>query len=144
MQVFNYRDIANIKIGRIFPIKYLAEDPSKIAIADDIPHDEYQNLYNKIMVKKGIMEEECLEVYKNGVIGNAIINSLIRTRKMKNGNPELEIKMTVISLEEEKIDVSIIKFIERNSVSYIQPGHVIEVRYMPYNPEKIILKLPLS
>ena len=67
-----------------------------------------QEVYDKIMVKKGIVSQENLDIAKNGVTGNAVVNSLNPTGRIENGNPELEIKMTITKENGEKIKFKII------------------------------------
>ena len=113
-----------------------------MAIDRNINKKDYQEVYDKIMVKKGIVSQENLDIAKNGVTGNAVVNSLNPTGRIENGNPELEIKMTITKENGEKIEVSVTKVILKNVVSYVQAGQLIEVIYMPSNPEKLVINLP--
>ena len=96
------------------------------------------------MIRKGVTTQEKLDIAAKGVAAQAVVQSLSVPGEIRNGNSRLDLGLVVTRPDGSTFVTRVEKFLPPGSVSQVQVGRVVQVRYLPGNESEVVLALPAN
>lgn len=136
-------DMGSLSINSPLPIKI--DDRDRVALTSEvIDPEKLQSLYEEWGIKHGLFTAESVEIKKNGSESYATVNNLVPLGSMQQDRIPVEIELTLTTTAGREETVTVRKEVPQEAWSYVQPGNVINVMYLPSNPAKLIIVFPNS
>jgi hypothetical protein len=73
----------------------------------------------------------------NGLHGHAVVERVTRTGKTREGNPEVELVLSVEIAGRERYPVTIRRVLSRQVLHNLGPGHAVSVTVDPHDPARL-------
>ncbi|MCL1916998.1 MAG: DUF3592 domain-containing protein [Peptococcaceae bacterium] len=147
--VTSWIGLARIHPGAGIYLRYNPKNPQKIILAleDDMTTDEanvvqanMQAVLDRRLIERGATSQEMIDIANSGVKAQGVILSAQPTGNIINGMGEMTLHIKVTRPDNGgTFESAVNKVVPRNCLSDVQPGSVIDVRYLPGNEGKIVI-----
>jgi hypothetical protein len=137
-------ELALLRPGVVLPVRYLADRTDKVEVDRSGDTAQIQAAYDQSMIRKGVTTQEKLDIAAKGVAAQAVVQSLSVPGEIRNGNSRLDLGLVVTRPDGSTFVTRVEKFLPPGSVSQVQVGRVVQVRYLPGNESEVVLALPAN
>jgi len=143
--IIDLTDLALIQAGAMLPIRYDKDNPQNIVIEGKVDPAEHQAAFEKQMIAQGLLSQESLDIARNGTKTQGVVLSSSPTGNIVNGWGEMSLDVRVTRPNNSgTFDTTVIKAIPPAMLAKVLPGAVLNVYYMSYNEQKIVIEMELD
>jgi len=133
-------DLAEIQPGGMIPLRYDPENPQKITIDFDADLEDLQAALDTQMIATGETTQEKIDIRNNGVKAEGVVLSAVPTGKIINSEGEMSLHINVERPNNDgTFEVVTERPVSPQHLSDVQPGCVIDVYYLPWDEQNIVI-----
>ncbi|MFD0559127.1 hypothetical protein FB566_5089 [Stackebrandtia endophytica] len=144
-QIIDLTELAAVVPGAMLPVRYIpGSSDGKVALATDASQAELQAAFNRVRLAKGEMTPRQLQIAEQGVVGRAVVLAMSPTGELRGANAVIDIKLRVSRPDSSTFEISQHKPIPSTVIPLVQPGMVVEVRYLPGDESEVSIVTPVS
>lgn len=140
-QLVPLHQMHEIAVGLKVAVRYLPDDRREVVL-DNSGDSRAQEAFDRAMLAEGLTSQRSLDIGRRGMPAKAVITSMEPTGILRNGNPELTIGLSITEPNGEQHRTTTTKVLSTRMVGHVQPGAVVDVRYLPGNLDEVVLALP--
>jgi hypothetical protein len=137
-------ELAAMRPGAVLAVRYLPDRTDKVEIDRSGDLAAAQRVMNAAMLRRGVTTETALDVAERGIAAQAVVQSLDATGEIRDGIGKLAIGLLVNRPDGGTFAARVQKFVPPASVSRVQVGRVVQVRYLPEREDELVLTLPVN
>jgi len=143
--IIDITELASVVPGAILPVRYRpGSTDGKVSIAADAPQAELQAVFDHVRVAKGLVTPRQLQISEQGVSAKAVVLALAPTGELRGDRAVMDIKFRVTRADQSVFDLEQQKPIDASSLPQLQPGMVVNVRYLPHDETELVVLTQLN
>lgn len=130
--VVDITTLAELVPGAFLAVRYQpGRRDGKVMIDPDATTDELQDVTHAASFARGELDAKGYAIYRDGVRTTALVRELRPTGEIEDGAAVVDLLLTVTRPDGSTYDARVRKGVPPSGIPGIQPGHIIEVRYLP-------------
>jgi len=144
-KIVSLANLAQFQPGGLIPIRYDALHPQRIMLDNHADRAALQDALNQQRVKSGEVSQEAVDIAKKGVKAKAVVLSAQPTGNIVNGRGEMALHLKVTRPESgSTFETRVKKAVPQQALSFVLPGSVVEVRYLPEDEKNVVIAWQLN
>ena len=125
-------------------MRYRPDQLDLVEIVLDGNDPAAQEAMRLVQLSRGIGTPDAPEIMARGVHGQAVVIAMTPTGEIVAGNPRLNLSLSVSRPDGYAFPLEISKVVPANAVGRFQPGSVINVQYLPEDPNRLVISMPAN
>jgi hypothetical protein len=123
----------------VLPVRYLPDRTDRVEIDSSSDQAAAQEVYDQSMIRKGLTTPEMLKVARQGVRAQGVVRNITVPGDVRHGWTKVVLDVAVTRSDGSMFTTETTKFIAPHEIGTMQPGKVLDVRYLPENESLIAI-----
>ncbi|MFG3343134.1 hypothetical protein [Glycomyces sp. NPDC048151] len=138
--IIDITELAHVVPGAVLPVRYRpGSTDGKIVIAADAPQHEMQAVIDRVRVAKGLVTPRQLQISEQGVEAKAVVLAMAPTGEIQGDRAVMDLTFRVTRADQSTFDLAQRKPIDASAIPQLQPGMVVQVRYLPHDESELVV-----
>lgn len=144
-QIIDVTELAALAPGLILPVRYIpGSTDGRVSIAADAAQAEVQAVFNQIRVAKGEMTARQLHIAEQGIQTQGVILTMAPTGDIEGDRAVIDVTMRVSRPDGSTFDYRQRKPVPSEVIARIQPGMVVQARYLPDDESEVSIAIAVQ
>jgi hypothetical protein len=132
-------ELSLLRPGVVLPVRYLPDRTDRVEIDSSNDQAAAQEVYDQSMIRKGLTTPEMLKVARQGVRAQGVVRNITVPGDVRHGWTKVVLDVAVTRSDGSMFTTETTKFIAPHEIGTMQPGKVLDVRYLPDNESVIAI-----
>lgn len=140
-RVVDLAAVASLRPGAVLAVRHVPGRRDGMVMIDlDATPEQVQDLLQEAAFARGEIPERSMEVYRRGVATTALVLEMTPTGEVRDGAAVLDLLLRVARPDGGAFDVRTEKAIPSVGVPDVQPGRVVNARFLPGGESDVLIE----
>jgi hypothetical protein len=116
----------------------------QVTLAIDASRDELQSAFDRVQLAKGHITPKQLHIAENGIDAQAVVLSMVPTGEIRGDRTVVNLTLRITRPDHTMFDLVQQKAMPASTISQIQPGSAVRVKYLPHDESEVTILTALS
>ncbi|WP_018684457.1 hypothetical protein [Actinokineospora enzanensis] len=136
-QIIDLTQLGTVQSGAMLPVRYLPDN--SVTLAVDATQAELQAVVNQIQLAKGHITAKQLHIAEHGLDAAAVVLAMVPTGEIRGDRAVVDLTLRVTRADNTMFDLTQQKAIPPALVPRVQPGSVVQVKYLPHDESEVTI-----
>jgi hypothetical protein len=141
-QLVDMMELGAVHPGAVLPVRYLPD--GQVTLAIDASRDELQSAFDRVQLAKGHITPKQLHITENGIDAQAVVLSMVPTGEIRGDRTVVNLTLRITRPDHTMFDLVQQKAMPASSISQIQPGSAVRVKYLPHDESEVTILTAVS
>lgn len=144
-RVVDLYSVTQIGPGTVLPVRYKPGRKRRTVLIEvDGSGEDLQTRMQLAAFARGEVTPSAMEMFRRGIRTTALVLDMRPTGEMREGSAVLDLKLRVTRADGSTFDIETEKVVEPIGVGDVQPGRIVNARYLPEDESEVVIETQVA